>query len=497
MATAKLKPTGILSYFPKHLTPRQVQIDTLLQIEQQWRDSDVLVVNLPVASGKSAIAATLSAWTKSAAVITPNNLLVEQYRRDYPALPSLLGAHLYKCTEAKSSHCVGRKQKLGKHCKDCPYVKDLRRLRNPYARSYIVNYYMYMAVCTQWTPSKYMSTLIVDEAHNLIPFLQDIHSLHLNYKKWRYPTSKDNKIDRPLLKRWVESLVALDDIENKGLQALHTELSSPFPKYILKYDSVTGTERATGIEISKPVLKMVPIDISEMPEFMWPKSQVNKIVLMSATVSMKDVELLGLGTRRISYIEADSCIPAENRPVVPIGTIKVSQSNMSRAVPEIAKDLIGILENHPEERGLVHMSYDMAQKIRPYLKDQPRLLFHNRQNKTLKYQEFRDRLSEPVVLVASGMYEGIDLPDNYGHFQVVTKVPWPYLGEPAVRYRAQTDKDWYAWETVKSLLQACGRICRGPEDYGLTYILDDTFERLLRDHSEMLPKWWIASINRG
>lgn len=127
-------------------------------------------------------------------------------------------------------------------------------------------------------------------------------------------------------------------------------------------------------------------------------------------------------------------------------------------------------------------------------------MFHERYDKREVYQRFRDSPPEEgQVLVACGMYEGIDLPEDLGRFQVIAKIPWPNLGNNAVRYQADRDSEWYLWEAAKITIQAAGRICRTPQDYGETFILDSSFQRLVRESREcgLLPNWYIDGIEEG
>ena len=94
------------------------------------------------------------------------------------------------------------------------------------------------------------------------------------------------------------------------------------------------------------------------------------------------------------------------------------------------------------------------------------------------------------MLVASGMYEGLDLVDDTARWQVVSKIPWPSLADPAMKWRANEDPDFYNWETLRQVIQACGRVCRGPDDYGVTYILDSTWNRLEREAAHLFPDWF-------
>jgi len=87
------------------------------------------------------------------------------------------------------------------------------------------------------------------------------------------------------------------------------------------------------------------------------------------------------------------------------------------------------------------------------------------------------------------MEEGVSLDYDLARWQVITKCPYPSLAEPAIRYLADQKPAWYQWETLKKLVQACGRVCRTPEDWGITYITDTTALRLFRENGRMIPNY--------
>jgi ATP-dependent DNA helicase DinG len=97
----------------------------------------------------------------------------------------------------------------------------------------------------------------------------------------------------------------------------------------------------------------------------------------------------------------------------------------------------------------------------------------------------------PTVLVSPSLREGIDLPDDFLRFQIITKMPYPDLGDPWTRARADRDPRWYALETAKALVQAYGRSCRHAADHGTTYVLDAHFPRFLQRYRVLLPSWFL------
>jgi Rad3-related DNA helicase len=92
------------------------------------------------------------------------------------------------------------------------------------------------------------------------------------------------------------------------------------------------------------------------------------------------------------------------------------------------------------------------------------------------------------------MYEGLDLPEDAGRFQIIAKVPWQSLASPAIKHIAELDPEAFAWETIKTLVQAAGRICRSPDDIGDTFLPDATFWRLLKESKHLFPKYFIEAL---
>jgi len=101
-----------------------------------------------------------------------------------------------------------------------------------------------------------------------------------------------------------------------------------------------------------------------------------------------------------------------------------------------------------------------------------------------------------AILVASGMYEGIDLVGDLGRFQIIAKIPWASLGNPAMKHLSVLDPDYYLWDCMKTTIQACGRICRTPEDFGASYILDSSFRRLIRQGIGQCPEWFLEALDQ-
>ena len=94
---------------------------------------------------------------------------------------------------------------------------------------------------------------------------------------------------------------------------------------------------------------------------------------------------------------------------------------------------------------------------------------------------------KPTVLLSPSMTEGVDLHGDISRFQIVCKVPYPFLGDKLVKKRMNKWKGWYPLQTAKSIVQAAGRSVRSNDDHAVTYILDSDWDRFYAYNSALFP----------
>lgn len=494
--------SNILEYFP-YPTPRPVQEETLTALEQQWDKYDCFVIVAPTATGKTPLSLAIAEWAGNARILTPNNLLVQQYTDEFKHIPSLVGKQRYR---------TGNQYAAARYQFDRASVG-------------VTNYHLYSLQMLQDPQRNSRSTLIIDEAHNTLPFLQDQHKLTLWKHKNGFPWwSKDSDE----IRIWLQRLPKRTKIQDILLR----DLLSEAPRYVLDHDSEWGEwsgggkvpwDRYYGCEATReskmtrgevellPQLVAKPIDIRDYPETLWPRGLVSKVILMSATINQRDIRSLGLDRRRVCYLHCDSPIPAASRPVQYAPVVKMHRWNKEDGNVRMADAIFRLSQKHAHEKGLIHATYEQAEELARSIRtmDDPtrpgrplseRFIFHTPTSKAKAYQQFREASPESgTILVGSGMYEGLDLPDDLGRWQALAKIPWQSLEDPAIKHMAEVDPSWYTWETFKLLIQACGRICRTPTDYGITYILDGSFEKLYTDGKKfgLIPDWWAEAVDLG
>ena len=192
-----------------------------------------------------------------------------------------------------------------------------------------------------------------------------------------------------------------------------------------------------------------------------------------------------------------SPFPVEQRPIVyrPVGAL--SRSSLAALEPALFAAIATILDVHRAEKGLIHApSYAAgARLVRDLAARAPaharRLIWVESTEAKARALDAHRASSVPTVLVSPSLRDGVDLPDDFLRFQIVTKMPFPDLGDPWTAARRERDPRWYALETAKALVQAYGRSCRHAGDYGVSYVLDAQFERFLARYRVLLPEWFL------
>ena len=454
---------------------REGQAELLNTLEEQWDKYEVFVIRAPVGFGKSPVAAAIQSREldggNGCCILTPNNMLRKQYMDSFDWMQTVRSQDDYWIDQYKMTEREFRKRIYKWGPKDSEYANDYKAVRRK-GTSVVGNFYTYLAHKLQ------RNTLIIDEAHSLLGTLQDLAAKRIWHHEYRYPT--DSKSVGDLL-QWIGT-----NPQDAKLERLKGILESSNTSALVRFDK----DRYRGSD--ERCIKMLPLSVADVDSPFW-GSKVKKIVLMSATIGPMDIEKMGLSSRRVLYVDVESPIPAERRPVLfqPVGNMSYSYQDDN--MRKLALELMALADHHGT-KGFVHAPYSLAEKIKPYLKKDPRFIFHDKIDKQSQYDKFYALPPETgAVMVGSGMHEGLDLKYGAADWQALTKVPYPSLADP-MRYLAESEPDYYYWYVSKDVMQASGRICRVPDDEGVTYLLDSQFETWYTKYNASLPGWFTEAV---
>ena len=243
-------------------------------------------------------------------------------------------------------------------------------------------------------------------------------------------------------------------------------------------------------------LEFKPIDISPYSEqslFRFGR----KVLMLSATILNQRAfcESLGISLEDSAFITLPSPFPVENRPVLVSSIGKMSAGEIDNTLPKLAEAVRQILAAHPNEKGIIHChSYKVANYLMKNIKSK-RLLTHKSEDREdVLNQHISSK--EPTVLVTPSMTEGVDLKGNLSRFQIICKVPYPYLGDKLVQKRMRKWSWWYPLQTAKTIIQSLGRSIRSADDHAVSYILDSDWDRFYGQQRDMFPESFRDSIHK-
>jgi Rad3-related DNA helicase len=216
-----------------------------------------------------------------------------------------------------------------------------------------------------------------------------------------------------------------------------------------------------------------------------------KKLFLSATVLKKDIfyKSCGLDDSKTDFISIQSPFKSSSYGLTYIPVGSMAKKDIQNTSPKIAKAIKQILQNHKNEKGVIHtVTYNITDEISK-IKD-PRLLVQKSSNDRDLILKNHFSSKEPTVIVSPAMMEGLDLKDDLGRFQVICKIPFPYIGDEVTKIKMAKSPEWYTWNTVRTLVQTVGRCVRNHQDWTKTYILDECFIDLLKQNSEFFPEFF-------
>jgi len=201
------------------------------------------------------------------------------------------------------------------------------------------------------------------------------------------------------------------------------------------------------------------------------------------------------------YLDVPSSFPPENRPFVDAAIGKLTNKERTRNLPIAVNMLERILEIEKDHRGIIHtFSYNNAAAIENMIhsKYHSRLLFTqagNGYNNDLLVQDWIESCYEGDnrVLCGAAMTRGLDLKDDLARFGVLFKVGFPSIGNKRVAAKLD-DGRWgeYYLDAGRDAVQGAGRHVRHPEDWGKFYVIDLSFQDVIKRVGENVPDWFSA-----
>jgi ATP-dependent DNA helicase DinG len=526
-----------MDYFPMD-SPREKQVRALDFVRrahlQNYTD---IVIAAPTGIGKTGIGAAIAFWAQQdlngpnekfepgAYYLVTQKLLQDQleddiakFKKGFQRGCTLKSASAYPCEQYETC-MVGLRMKRDKRCRaamenHCTYrgAKGLFK----YMPLAVTNYPYFFTERTYVGEFPPRSVLIADECHTLEKQILGFVEVNINNElidEWAPQLRPIKKMDDIfefadwLAKKYMPSVLGRIEALSAKLEANPGD--SKAQDELTKAESHHGRNTAALKSISEDHTNWIywqelkdgnleciakPISAAAFRKFLI--SDAAKIrVYMSAYPGPKEIfcRSLGLEPSKVAWLNLSSTFPIKNRLVHLMMVGSMGQKNYESTLPSILRMCERILNAHSKEKGLIHChSYRIGQALFDYLNDRfpGRIIFPTAAKDRDSSFAYHASTEEPTVMLSPSMTEGFNLIEDLARFQIIAKVPYPYLGDKQVAAKKDRDPSWYSMQTAMTIIQACGRIVRSDTDFGATYILDSDFQMLYERNPDFFPQWF-------
>lgn len=524
-----------IKHFP-YSQPREIQEEIISTVINKFKDGNkYAVIECGTGVGKSAIGFTIAKYLSNNADIesdlqqgtyflTTQKILQEQYNKDFKSkgLKSLSSSSNYVCDVDKKASCKEiqtalKSGSLQKKYDCCGYKCKYKIKKKEFIENVLgitnFSYFLTEKNYSQKLPNK--KVLVIDEAHNLeseltrfieisiseyfakkilkINIPKNLNTQHKVYLwiKNEYLECVNNKLNN------INNQLSKLGITSKKLEEFkkitnHIELLSSHSKKITEFiklyekDNWVFDITNTNEKYRKFVFK--PIDISSYAKE-YILNYADYVIFMSATIVSHEGFCISLGLpfNSTTFLKKGSPFDSKNKPIIYSPAGSMSFKNINDTLPKLVEMIKLILNNHKNQKGIIHThSNKIANYIIEKVNDK-RLILATGVNRDSSLQKHINS-SNSTVLLSPSMAEGVDLKGKLSEFQILCKIPYPYLGDKVTKKKMNKWKWWYDTQTARTIIQSLGRSIRNEDDTAVTYILDEDWDKVKRTAKKYFPE---------
>lgn len=530
-------------YFPApELRENQKEVVEAIVRQLYENDKDVVLVDAPPGFGKS-----ISLWTAMALIegnhyyVTPLKSLQKQLVEDGfigNMLSNIKGRANYSCvlpdaepgTTVDVARCQREKDFECDIKSSCPYYSEKdKAVKSRYA---VMNLsYMMSAPFTldpndgQFSPRE---TMTIDECQSLEDWA--INFIGVTVSKNSVPKDVWDSIDWPRnpsdasyseMVDWLKNEVlkeARDTLEYIEATSIMSESdikdSDALEDFIQRVERFLNDQEENEwvhtmdfrVRKNKPNVKRLefkPITVGRfLDSLVWSKAE--KFIMSSATIPKGDwLNEIGLGDKDVARLNVPSPFPKENRQIVTEHAVgKMTYNEREENMPDAVEMVKNISQHHAGEKGIIHCrGYNyielfkkaaLAHGHRDWYNEN--VMEQDRDNRERSLEEWLE--SDKQIFMSVNMAEGIDLKGDKARWQCLLKTLYPNMGDERVNYRVSemNDWEWYNGKAVVQMEQAYGRIIRSKDDWGVTYILDESAVGLMKRSRDLFHDWFLEGV---
>lgn len=527
----------IMSFFPL-ATPRKLQEAVIKEIDRVFQEDEkrFIILEAPVGSGKSAMAMTFARAFEDSHVITPRKSLQDQYFEDFKDDVVLMkGRNAYPCTYGVTNseyRKVYKKLMEGrilpptrgekncsvgecknspstfKRCCDnygkCPYTVAMELAQEHHTVVHNIHSFVFQTRFTEKFSKR--NLLIIDEAHDVPGIIRDFITKKFTVGKLIRAGDVPNC---GTVEEWADFFLSGEfvpeetpaDLRKKELDQTY---QSPRDEYLTRVENlraqaeyfndgfvVKRREVYDGNRPDSTSFEFVPESIGNAASNLL-FDYGEKVLLMSGTIYDKAMycKEIGLNPEQVHFIRVPSTFPVKNRPVYLKQDYQVdtSHANWDANFEEMITKIRKVMGIFKDAKGLIHTpSYAASRQIQAALNDS-RVVSHESHDFQEALEDFYVS-KEPQVFLSPVCQQGVDFKGDRARFQIVLRVPYMNTSDEFVAHKVQNDFPWYNYQALIVFGQQCGRVNRSESDFGVTFLMDERFNKFIAKNAKKIPAW--------
>jgi Rad3-related DNA helicase len=356
-----------------------------------------------------------------------------------------------------------------------------------------------------------VDTLVCDEAHALPQIMTGSLAVSITPKAqfYRHPCPTGTSPDD--WARWAMNVAQEIELETGMLRAAlnqddttgETTTVEGLPKQLTRLlraadkmaqlSNVNSAEWVVSQEADRVIF--TPVWVKDFVEGLLFKG-VKTVVLSSATLCRKTLELLGVDEEKTEFTEFRHTFPVEMRRLYYVPTVRINKGTSDVSMRRVVNTIDAFVSKRLDRKGIIHtVSYKRRDFVLKH-SDYASIMLTNETRTIADAVLAFKQAPAPCILVSPSVSTGFDFIYDECSYQILLKVPYPNMGDPVVKKRMEQDAEYAAYIAAQELVQACGRGTRAADDFCESVILDDVFDRFIKWHKTLFPRWFLEAVVR-
>lgn len=528
------KKSQLSKFKDREFRPGQFEaLDFIMRSRKMFK-----VIQAATGTGKSLIAMIAGMMHGRFLYLCSSKQLQIQIESEFPEVKVMWGRNNFKCKMFKELTCAdcpykgvnidsldSKEAGIIRKCKrNCPY--EVRKREVLGSRYQVLNYTYFLFESNFVGKFSDYPVIICDEADILEKHLSSFITLRIPIKQLKVldidlPKYKTTKAKNWLndWSTWAESTIKQvgfkistinakvnnTDINDPLYQVYQKELAGftnlkfRLKTFLTHMDKSWLMEEVKGWDDKLKAIEFKPTWL--LPELVqrFFLQHGQSFVFMSATFPPKHIlaKMLGIEFEEIDMYEAKGAFPVKNRIVMLCPAGSMSYKNYEKTLPDAVKMINKILNQHPEEKGIIHTVSWKLNKVIMEIGNK-RLMTHTSKNKNEMLNKFMSS-NLPLVFVSPSSTRGLDLGGDKCRFSILPKMPYQGLKDKIVNARVYgggaLGQNWYESDAAQEVVQALGRANRFKTDFSISYITDTDAVNKIVDSQGLFPKYLIDAVD--